>query len=86
VVNGLPRSNCVTLEILHKKSYIGEEQTRTTMCRVAVRVTPRARPEPQANAPAEDAGLYEQLQSMTGVKEELDFNKIFVDDIDIDAG
>ena len=56
------------------------------MCRVAVRNTTRARPsEPVPNA--DDALLYEQLQGMAEVKNDIDFNELFdADDVDIDAG
>lgn len=34
-----------------------------------------------------DAGLYQQLQGLDAVKEEVDFDQIFgVDEVDIDAG
>lgn len=57
------------------------------MCRVAVRQTPRARaPMPQQQT--EDVGLYEHLQAMPVIKDEIDFDKIFgdTDEIEIDAG
>jgi len=57
------------------------------MCRVAVRQTPRAR-APMSQQQTEDAGLYEHLQAMPVIKDDIDFEKIFGenDDADIDAG
>jgi hypothetical protein len=61
------------------------------MCRVNFRQTPRSRPPaPEAIQQIQDATqLYEPLQAMpgAGVKEEIDFTKIFgQDEVDLDAG